>query len=173
MTFLRNNRILFLIFACTSLITLDFEAHAAKGVADSVKIMLTEGTNLAIALSPDKKTIAMDLQGTIFTTPVSGGAAKAITDELGDCRQPVWSADGSKITFQSFWDGNFHIYSVECGLIQSIFVTTPSSLTGRFASNSAANEWCANAGKAATVRSMAPATALNSFLRIAIVSMIA
>ncbi|HEY5746012.1 MAG TPA: amidohydrolase, partial [Chryseolinea sp.] len=78
-----------------------------------MKVTLTEGTNLAVALSPDKKTIAMDLQGTIFTIPVSGGPAKAITDEFGDCRQPVWSADGSKITFQAFWDGNFHIYSVD------------------------------------------------------------
>ncbi len=80
--------------------------------ADSVKVTLTEGTNMAIALSPDKQTIAMDLQGTIWILPVTGGKAKAITDALGDCRQPTWSPDGTRIAFQSYRDGNFHIWKV-------------------------------------------------------------
>jgi Tol biopolymer transport system component/imidazolonepropionase-like amidohydrolase len=80
--------------------------------ADSVKIALTEGTNMAIALSPDKQTIAMDLQGTIWVLPVTGGKAKAITDALGDCRQPTWSPDGTQIAFQSYRDGNFHIWKI-------------------------------------------------------------
>jgi Tol biopolymer transport system component len=79
---------------------------------DSVKVTLTEGTNMAIALSPDKQTIAMDLQGTIWILPVTGGKAKAITDALGDCRQPTWSPDGTQIAFQSYRDGNFHIWKV-------------------------------------------------------------
>ncbi|WAC14094.1 amidohydrolase family protein [Dyadobacter pollutisoli] len=113
MTFFQNHKISLLFLASFGLAALNVQAGAIIGNADSVKVTLTEGTNLAIALSPDKKTIAMDLQGTIFTVPVNGGVAKAITDEFGDCRQPVWSVDGSKITFQAFWDGNFHIYSVD------------------------------------------------------------
>lgn len=80
--------------------------------ADSVKVTLTEGTNMAMALSPDKQTIAMDLQGTIWVLPVTGGKAKAITDALGDCRQPTWSPDGTQIAFQSYRDGYFHIWKV-------------------------------------------------------------
>lgn len=80
--------------------------------ADSVKVTLTEGTNMAIALSPDKQTIAMDLQGTIWVLPATGGKAKAITDALGDCRQPTWSPDGTQVAFQSYRDGNFHIWKV-------------------------------------------------------------
>lgn len=80
--------------------------------ADSVKVTLTEGTNMAIALSPDKQTIAMDLQGTIWVLPVTGGRAKAVTDALGDCRQPTWSPDGNQIAFQSYRDGNFHVWKV-------------------------------------------------------------
>jgi len=83
-----------------------------KPPADSVKVTLTEGTNMAIALSPDKQTIAMDLQGTIWVLPVTGGRAKAVTDALGDCRQPTWSPDGNQIAFQSYRDGNFHIWKV-------------------------------------------------------------
>src|SRR5690606_4340760 len=50
----------------------------------------------------------------------------------------------------------------ECGLIQSIFVTVPLSVTGLLASNSAANEWWAGAGSA-PVASQHPAAALKSF----------
>ena len=101
-----------LLFFCATMTIIGNPARAHLSSADSVKVTLTEGTNMAIALSPDKKTIAMDLQGTIFTLAAGGGPARQLTDELGDCRQPVWSPDGSKITFQAFWDGNFHIYSI-------------------------------------------------------------
>ncbi|TKT93231.1 DPP IV N-terminal domain-containing protein [Dyadobacter frigoris] len=79
---------------------------------DSIRVTLTEGTNMAIALSPDKKSIAMDIQGTIWLMSAGGGKAVALTDALGDCRQPTWSADGSQIAFQSYRDGNFHIWKV-------------------------------------------------------------
>ncbi|WP_229253762.1 DPP IV N-terminal domain-containing protein [Dyadobacter sp. NIV53] len=80
--------------------------------ADSIKVSLTEGTNMAIDLSPDKKSIALDIQGTIWSIPVAGGTAKALTDGMGDCRQPKWSPDGNKVAFFSFRDGYYHIWSV-------------------------------------------------------------
>jgi len=92
--------------------------------SDSIKVILTEGTNMAIALSPDKKNLAMDIQGTIWLMSVEGGKAKALTDALGDCRQPTWSADGNQIAFQSYRDGNFHIWKVNkdgSGLTQLTF----------------------------------------------------
>ncbi|MEO6287494.1 MAG: amidohydrolase family protein [Dyadobacter sp.] len=102
----------FFCFLSVSISNHEAFSSAEQTKADSVKVTLTEGTNIAIALSPDKQTIAMDLQGTIFIIPAKGGTAKPLTDEMGDCRQPVWSPDGSKIAFQAFWDGNFHIYTV-------------------------------------------------------------
>lgn len=112
MNIFQTHKIPALLFFCAAMTIIGKPARAHLSSADSVKVTLTEGTNIAIALSPDKKTIAMDLQGTIFTLPAGGGPARQLTDELGDCRQPVWSPDGSKITFQAFWDGNFHIYSI-------------------------------------------------------------
>ncbi|GAA4401650.1 amidohydrolase family protein [Nibrella viscosa] len=79
---------------------------------DSLKVTVTEGTNMAAALSPDGKTIAMDLQGTIWLVPAAGGVARPVTDAYGDCRQPAWSPDGNWVAFHAFWDGTYHIWMV-------------------------------------------------------------
>src|SRR5690606_10469201 len=79
---------------------------------DSLRVSVTEGTNMAVALSPDESTIIMALQGTLWTLPAKGGKAVSITDEFGDCHEPAWSPDGQKLVFHSFRDGNFHIYSI-------------------------------------------------------------
>jgi Tol biopolymer transport system component/imidazolonepropionase-like amidohydrolase len=68
---------------------------------------------MAIDLSPDKKLIAMDLQGTIWVMPAKGGKAQPVTDAFGDNRQPAWSPDGNWIAFQSFRDGTYHIWRVK------------------------------------------------------------
>ena len=39
-------------------------------------VTLTEGTNIAATVSPDQKTIIMDLQGSLWSIPFQGGAAK-------------------------------------------------------------------------------------------------
>lgn len=79
---------------------------------DAKQINVSEGTNIALALSPDNKTIAFDLQGTIYTFPITGGTAKPLTDGMGDDRQPHWTPDGKSIVFQSYKSGNYHIWSV-------------------------------------------------------------
>lgn len=76
------------------------------------EVVLTEGTNIAAAVSPDGATVAFDLQGRIWTVPASGGEARALTDRLGDARQPAWSPDGGRIAFQAYWSGNWHVWSI-------------------------------------------------------------
>ncbi|MDE0473049.1 MAG: amidohydrolase family protein [Gammaproteobacteria bacterium] len=78
----------------------------------TIEVTISEGTNVAAALSPDESTLALDLLGRIWVMPASGGAATALTDPVGDARQPAWSPDGSRIAFQAYWDGNYHIWSV-------------------------------------------------------------
>ncbi len=77
-----------------------------------IELEINEGTNMAAALSPDGKTLALDVLGRIWLMPAEGGEAVAITDSLGNARQPSWSPDGTQLTFQAYWDGNWHIYVV-------------------------------------------------------------
>jgi len=78
----------------------------------NVDLHLREGTNIAAAVSPDGRTIAFDLIGRIWIVPRAGGAATALTEPLDESRQPTWSPDGSRIAFQSYRDGTWHIWSI-------------------------------------------------------------
>lgn len=81
-------------------------------VAQQATVVAKEGTNMALALSPDHQWLAIDVQGTIYVLPAAGGDAKAVTDGMGDDRQPAWSADGKYVVFQSYRDGNYHVWKV-------------------------------------------------------------
>jgi Tol biopolymer transport system component/imidazolonepropionase-like amidohydrolase len=71
------------------------------------EVTITEGTNFSVEASPDGRTLVMDLLGSLWTLPASGGAARRITDELLEARQPSFSPQGDRIAFQGFdldWD---------------------------------------------------------------------
>ncbi|HEA19878.1 hypothetical protein LCGC14_1464370 [marine sediment metagenome] len=96
------------LFACSN-----FKENKEQASENAIAVSLKEGTNMAAALSPDKKSLALDLQGTIWVMPASGGEATPVTDELGDCHEPTWSPDGQSIAFHSYKDGNYHIWTVQ------------------------------------------------------------
>ncbi|MGW7685721.1 amidohydrolase family protein [Kribbella sp. NPDC054772] len=74
--------------------------------------VLTEGTNFMVSVSPDGKWLAFDLVTAIWVTPAAGGTARRLTDDLQDATRPRWAPDGRSIVFQSYRDGNFHLWSI-------------------------------------------------------------
>jgi Tol biopolymer transport system component len=81
-------------------------------VAAPIDVTVREGTSMSVAISPDGRTLATDLQGSIWTLPAAGGAMTRITDVFNDARQPVWSPDGRTITFFAYRDGGYDLWSV-------------------------------------------------------------
>ena len=89
-----------------------FAIHAQTG-ARTVRVTLHEGTSMAAALSPDGRTIAIDLLGTLWTMPAAGGTATPITDIAMDARQPSWSPDGTRIAVQAYRNSTWQIWTVK------------------------------------------------------------
>jgi len=77
-----------------------------------VEVTFEEGTNFAVALSPDGSNLVLDLQGTLWSLPVEGGEGRALTDGLGDDRLPDYSPDGRRVVFQSYRSGSWDIWAI-------------------------------------------------------------
>ncbi|MDQ2948617.1 MAG: amidohydrolase, partial [Acidobacteriota bacterium] len=69
-----------------------------------------EGTWLSVDVSRDGNTVLFDLLGDLYTVPIHGGEAKAITTGLAFDSQAVYSPDGSMITFVSDRSGSENIW---------------------------------------------------------------
>jgi Tol biopolymer transport system component len=65
------------------------------------------------AISPNGNTIAFTFKGNIFTVPTQGGKAKQITFHQAHDFMPVWSNDGSKISFASNRFGDFDVFIID------------------------------------------------------------
>jgi len=76
-------------------------------------VTAVEGTNIAVAVAPDGKTLAFDLYGVLWLVDIDGGVARSLTDELAEIAQPDWAPDGRSLVFQSYRDGNFHLWSID------------------------------------------------------------
>jgi Tol biopolymer transport system component/imidazolonepropionase-like amidohydrolase len=77
-----------------------------------IDVTVHEGTSMAVAVSPDGRTLAIDLQGSIWTLPAAGGTATRITDIFNDARQPAFSPDGKWIAFFAYRDGGYDLWAI-------------------------------------------------------------
>ncbi|MEV4261972.1 DPP IV N-terminal domain-containing protein [Kribbella sp. NPDC049584] len=85
---------------------------SAPARAAGNQAVLREGTNFMVSVSPDGKWLAFDLVTAIWVTPATGGTSRRLTDDLQDATRPRWSPDGKSIVFQSYRDGNFHLWTI-------------------------------------------------------------
>lgn len=111
----------------TFLLTLCFSVNAAEAPAKSSKwdvnnppgesyqatIDVDQGTWMNITVSPDGKTLAFDLLGDIYSLPITGGEAKALTNSIAWEMQPQFSPDGKSIAFTSDASGGDNIWIMD------------------------------------------------------------
>jgi Tol biopolymer transport system component/imidazolonepropionase-like amidohydrolase len=75
-------------------------------------ITVTEGTNMAVAASPNGRAVIIDLLGSLWTVPAQGGAARKITEDLLEARRPAFSPKGDEIAFEGYLDDGWDIWRV-------------------------------------------------------------
>jgi Tol biopolymer transport system component/imidazolonepropionase-like amidohydrolase len=88
-------------------------AEAAETRGTERPLTVREGTNIAATPSPDGRWIAMDLYTSIWVLPADGGQARRLTHPFQDATKPHFSPDSRSLVFQSYRDGNYHLWSAD------------------------------------------------------------
>jgi Tol biopolymer transport system component len=111
---MRPRLALAVLLACfTSISLAQTAAKPAAAPAAKVKtITVSEGTDMDVTVSPDHRTMLMDLQGITFSLPIAGGVAKPITTPYTEASHPDWSANAGIVAIQSYAGGTFHIWTM-------------------------------------------------------------
>jgi Tol biopolymer transport system component len=88
-------------------------ASALRGAVPEHKtIVVTQGTNVQVTVSPDHKRLLANVQGLIYAIPFDGGTGKILTSPLQEMSNPDWSPKGSLVAVQSYMGGTFHIWTM-------------------------------------------------------------
>jgi Tol biopolymer transport system component len=103
-------------------------SYAVSTRADDQIADVRQGTNLALTLSPDGKTLVVDLLGQLWKLPATGGGAEALTPGGEAVRNPRYSPDGREIVYQRRIDGQWDLWllDVATGATRAL-TTTPSN----------------------------------------------
>ena len=83
----------------------------------------TKGTWLSLDVSPDGQTIIFDMLGQLYTLPIAGGKATAITSGLAYSSQARFSPDGKKIVYISDRSGGDYVWIMSLDMKDSVQVT--------------------------------------------------
>jgi Tol biopolymer transport system component/imidazolonepropionase-like amidohydrolase len=89
-----------------------WDVNNPPGPSTEVPIDVTEGTWLSVDVSPDGKEVAFDLLGDLYTVPIAGGEARALTHDVAWQMQPRYSPDGKTLAFTSDQGGGDNIWIV-------------------------------------------------------------
>ncbi|MDB4874946.1 MAG: hypothetical protein JWM41_1392 [Gemmatimonadetes bacterium] len=87
----------------------DLELQPAR----SIDLDTDEGTWISLDVSPDGRTIVFDLLGDLYTMPIAGGAATALTSGMAFDAQPRFSPDGKLVLFTSDRDGGDNVWTID------------------------------------------------------------
>ncbi len=87
-----------------------WDVNAPPGPHHDARIDTTTGTWMSVDVSPDGKEIVFDLLGDIYTMPITGGEAHALTSGVAWDMQPRYSPNGKWIAFTSDRGGGDNIW---------------------------------------------------------------
>ena len=96
-----------------ALVALSLSLSAVSHASTAKTITVSEGTDMQVTISPDRKTILADVQGLIFSIPAAGGAGKQLTQPMQEASHPDWSSKGDLVALQSYAGGTFHIWTMK------------------------------------------------------------
>jgi len=94
----------------------------------TIPLQTSEGTWTSVDISPDGKTILFDLMGDIYTVPVTGGEAKAVTTGIAFDARPRFSPDGKRILFISDRSGSDNLWYIDTERKDTVQLTKDSNL---------------------------------------------
>ena len=89
-----------------------WDVNDPQGKWSSIKIDTDEVTWSSVDVSPDGQTIIFDALGDIYSMPITGGQAKALTSEIAWNIHPKFSPDGEHIVFISDRNGAENIWTM-------------------------------------------------------------
>ncbi len=72
-----------------------------------------QGTDIAIAVSPDREALVIDLLGQLWRLPATGGGAVQLTPPGDRAKNPRFSPDGRYVVYQRLIDGHWDLWLVE------------------------------------------------------------
>ena len=90
-----------------------WDVSSAPGEVRKVVLDTDETTWSNLDLSPDGKTIVFDMLGDLYTVPIEGGEAVALTEGMAWDYQPKFSPDGLSIAFVSDREGGDNLWIVD------------------------------------------------------------
>lgn len=86
-------------------------------------IILTEGTNFGVDVSPVDGSIAMDLMGSIWLLPANGGQARQLTDGLIPVVAPRWSPAGTSLLYEVRAANGSEIWQLDVATLNSVRIS--------------------------------------------------
>jgi tricorn protease-like protein len=90
-----------------------WDVNNPPGPSSEAAIDVKEGTWMDVDVSPDGREIVFDLLGDLYTLPIAGGEARALTHDVAWQEQPRYSPDGKAIAFVSDQGGGDNIWLVD------------------------------------------------------------